>query len=1210
MLNRKLIYINLLLIAVFFAKEISATHLVGGFISYQYQSLTASGARYLVTIKAYRDCRPNPSVDFASNIDVCVYRRDNSQLHKTETFRLISRKPVKPIGRTDCPEALNTCLEEAIYQKIVDLPTSTFGYILKWEVCCRNTQVNLRDDPTEGQPFIGQTYQTIIPPTNVRNSSPYFSEVPVPFICINDTTDAINYAIDPDGDSLVYRLATPWYGASLSINYPGCTQNYFAPVPISNSDYRPGFNGQIPFGATGYVDINPRNGITRYFARQTGNYALAIDLDEYRNGVLLSSTRLDLQILVINCALNNQPTLSTSTSNLSVVAGGRLCFNVVSNDIDNHTVTLSGIGDILTGANGFVGNRATFPTASARGSVTSEFCWQTSCDQVRDDPYLFTAFAVDNGCPSKYKIKNYEIRVRPFNPTLNLNGPTSLCQGEKNVQYTIVANAAFPDDIIGITYDITITGGQLMSQNGNQFVVNWNFGPTQGIIEITPKSIFGCPGRRIQRTIVLRPAASTPIIPTIDTLCENTLKSYSIPSVNGYTYQWWIQNGVFLNASNSNAVNVRWGAAGQAQLKVIQRNEFNCPSDTAFLNIWISKPKTSPIRGRQTVCPFSSLVDYSVTSPNYGSSFLWIVTGGDIVSNPTPNAILVNWGAEGLGVIKVLETNRFGCAGDTITRFVSKTYDLVADSIRGLSNVCEFTTGVEYEVTFTNRSVYTWTVSGGTIINGQGSNKITVDWGGQTTGSVSMFETSIDTVNNKQCVSGVFNYIVNVRPFPIANQIVGPNSYCQSSGDYLFVLNGYANSSYLWTINPNNWTIRGQGNDSVYINSAAFGTYRLSAIETTEFGCEGAQVNIDVEVYPKPTSNAIIGDTVICLPNVANKTYSISGFANSIFNWVVNGGQIINNTNSQITVNWSGQKNNTVTVFEVSEDGCVGDTLEMSVYYDNPSLYLNYLTVNPPPNNDNGIELFWQIFNAERHETPVIIERRKTGTTEAFASVASVIKTEVNYLQTPINTDSFAYDYRIRGTDLCGEPFYSRIHTNVLLTGSKVGAYEVSMNFMPYLGWGNAAITYDIYRYLPESTAYVLYEPNVNSFSAYYNNGQEYYTQCYRVKATKVGTDTVSWSNDICFNFEPILYIPNAFTPNDDDLNDQFILSGGALKTIDFKIFNRWGELLFQSDNLKTFWNGKYKDKLQPQGVYMYSCTYTDFRGKLYSTKGTITLLK
>ena len=104
MLNRKLIYINLLLIAVFFAKEISATHLVGGFISYQYQSLTASGARYLVTIKAYRDCRPNPSVDFASNIDVCVYRRDNSQLHRTETFRLISKKPLKiqsKIGRRE-----------------------------------------------------------------------------------------------------------------------------------------------------------------------------------------------------------------------------------------------------------------------------------------------------------------------------------------------------------------------------------------------------------------------------------------------------------------------------------------------------------------------------------------------------------------------------------------------------------------------------------------------------------------------------------------------------------------------------------------------------------------------------------------------------------------------------------------------------------------------------------------------------------------------------------------------------------------------------------------------------------------------------------------------------------------------------------------------------------------------------------------------------
>jgi gliding motility-associated-like protein len=299
-----------------------------------------------------------------------------------------------------------------------------------------------------------------------------------------------------------------------------------------------------------------------------------------------------------------------------------------------------------------------------------------------------------------------------------------------------------------------------------------------------------------------------------------------------------------------------------------------------------------------------------------------------------------------------------------------------------------------------------------------------------------------------------------------------------------------------------------------------------------------------------------------------------------------------------------------VKVVETSDFGCVGDTITLNVFYDNPSLYLRYLTVNPPPADDNGVEVYWKLQNAPRYNNQLIIQRRRAGSGELFADVGTVNGSVVKFNHTNTNNDVNAWDYRVKGYDLCGKEIYTDVHTSILLTGTKTDAYSVSMNFTPYLGWGSTSIRYDIYRQLKNSTDFELYEANVTDFNAAFSNGLEYYTQCYRVKATKLGTDTVSWSNDICFNFDPTLFIPTAFSPNTDDVNDGYFVKGGALKTFDFKIYNRWGEKLFQTEDLKFVWDGKYKGEDQPQDVYMYYCYYTGFDGKKYSTKGTITLLR
>ncbi len=1209
MFRNRIFYGLIVLLSLLFAKSANATHLVGGFISYEYVGTSSFGARYTITITSYRDCKPG-SIPFEPYIDVCVFQISDNRLYKSYNFVRQSVGKVKPIGRTDCPEATQVCLEKAVYQRQIDLPTSAFGYFVKWEVCCRNTQVNLRDGQG-GTPYIGQTYQTIIPPTNVKNSTAFFTETPVPFICINDTTELNNYAVDPDGDSLVYKLATPWDGASSATNYPGCGPVYSPPVPIDPADYQLGYNGNIPFGANGLCKINPSNGVATVFAQQVGNYAVAIDLYEYRNGVQLSVTRLDLQILVINCGVNTKPSISTTSKKYTIFAGDKLCFNVTGKDKDNQNLSLDGFGDLLTGANGFVGNKATFASASGNSSVSSQFCWQTSCNQARNTPYIFTARVIDDGCPSKYNLVNIEIKVKPFTGKATLTGPNTACEGAKGLVYTISTSADSLPELAGISHQVVITNGVLVSQSLNQIVVNWNRGIAQGEITIQAVSKFGCLGAPFTYKVNLVPSPAKPIVKNIDTVCENSSVNYSTVLTNGYTYQWFVLNGSIFGSSNSNSVSVVWGAPGKAAAYLVHFNQNGCPSDTAVIDVWISKPAVPGIIGKQSICPNAKGLIYTVATASNGSSFKWFVAGGAIYGSSNSNSITINWGNPGLGYVKVIETNRFGCPSDTGYYPVSKSYNLNAEFIEGDTDVCEYTKAQIFTVIYAPNTTYNWTVTGGTLISGQGTNSILIDWGISGLGSLGMYQTSYDSVNQKACVSNLVSRAVNIRAYPTANKINGVLEVCQYSSSGVYSVNGLPNSRYVWMVNGDTSNINGQGTKSILFDYSKEGTFNLEVIETSEYGCSGPNLKLQVIVHPKPRTSPILGDSIICSPNLLNYNYSVTGFNTSKFYWTVSGGlpQAINNL-PNITIDWNGQQYNKLKVVEVSDFGCVGDTVRLDVFYDNPYLYLNYITVNPPPGADDGVDVYWSLRNAPKYNNQFFIEKRAAGSAGIFNTVGTVNGSAVTFNDFNTMNDSNAWEYRVKGFDLCGKPFYTSVHTNILLKGQKLGGYDISMKYTPYLGWGSSTIKYDLYRYLKNTGQYELFEPNMNTFNLSYSNGLEYYTQCYRVKGTKLGTDTVTWSNEVCFNFDPVIFIPNAFSPNDDDFNDAFAVKGGALKSVELFIYNRWGENLFVGKSINDTWDGTYMGKAQAQDVYMYYCYYFGFDGRKYSTKGTITLLR
>jgi gliding motility-associated-like protein len=90
-----------------------------------------------------------------------------------------------------------------------------------------------------------------------------------------------------------------------------------------------------------------------------------------------------------------------------------------------------------------------------------------------------------------------------------------------------------------------------------------------------------------------------------------------------------------------------------------------------------------------------------------------------------------------------------------------------------------------------------------------------------------------------------------------------------------------------------------------------------------------------------------------------------------------------------------------------------------------------------------------------------------------------------------------------------------------------------------------------------------------------------------------------------------LLFMPNAFTPNHDMLNDGFGPQGVVnAQTYNYQIFNRWGELLFETYSVQDTWDGKYQGENCPQDVYAYSIQLTDMFGRFKSYRGSFTLIR
>jgi gliding motility-associated-like protein len=91
---------------------------------------------------------------------------------------------------------------------------------------------------------------------------------------------------------------------------------------------------------------------------------------------------------------------------------------------------------------------------------------------------------------------------------------------------------------------------------------------------------------------------------------------------------------------------------------------------------------------------------------------------------------------------------------------------------------------------------------------------------------------------------------------------------------------------------------------------------------------------------------------------------------------------------------------------------------------------------------------------------------------------------------------------------------------------------------------------------------------------------------------------------------EPAVDVPNAFTPLSGDINSRISVRGYGIKQMQFIIYNRWGQKVFETNNVRTGWDGRFKGTLQPMDVYAYTLEVNFTDGTKATKRGDITLIR
>lgn len=296
------------------------------------------------------------------------------------------------------------------------------------------------------------------------------------------------------------------------------------------------------------------------------------------------------------------------------------------------------------------------------------------------------------------------------------------------------------------------------------------------------------------------------------------------------------------------------------------------------------------------------------------------------------------------------------------------------------------------------------------------------------------------------------------------------------------------------------------------------------------------------------------------------------------------------------------------------DDGSItySNVVEYNPYYDSPkdTVFVELVTVD-----DDSIMVSWSN-NENLNVQNYFVDRHDEfgGWRKAFYETNDTF-----FIDKTVETHRLSYKYRVWYRDFCNNRNPPSNEGQSILLLGQVSNEDFIYNWNHYQEWQlgvkNYIVekTFDVNEPFKEmvildnqATTVIDNKKAIRSDSSFY----------VRVKAIEKGPNPdTSFSNIIKVYPEPVVHIPNAFTPNRDNVNDVLGFDGLGFQRDEFseltlRIYNRWGQRVFETDTYGDFWDGTFKDQECQEGVYTYYVQLRGINNTIYSYSGTVLLIR
>lgn len=1185
---RRLVVLSIVLISS--NADINATHLVGGQLNYR----SIGNNYYEVTVIVRRDCIYGAdTVPFDNPALLGVFYGNGQKAIRVGfdgvvPLKLMNNDTLQETVDNFCPGKFNeVCVHQTIYRDTIFLPFDERGYILAYQRCCRNETLLNITEPLE----TGATYTAHISPENLkeRNSNPVFGAFPPIYACVNKPYYFSHGAIDVDGDSLVYSFCTPFKGKTRLD--PAGRPDF---PPYDTVVWASGYDLSNLVGSP--VAINSRTGEITFTPTIRGQFLFGICVLEYRNGKLIGYAKRDYEVNIVPCGIQPQASftrnsllcsgLDVSFSDQSLNALSYLWYFDFQNNRNLNSTSINpsikypkaGIYEVvLIVKNGECDDTSRQLVQVIDPQLKPDFLIQTDCDTT------IKISIIDQSSASGQIVKrNWNLRGTKDNLNSMDVNPVFKLQGDSLIEINLTitdengCTASIQKSILVNIIDVNLVASELSICNGDsvhlvknpnpRLIYKWN--PTNTLDLSNPSDPIAKPSTTTSYSVTITDGPCSAIRQiTIhvkdklnlklqgDTTVCNGKFDITASSDSSTVFTW--SNNRFFNPTLFTGSRYSDTISGTRKFYVKAGFGEQCVAIDSF--IISNKALKLNYKKEYVLCSGDSIY-VSIQNLNPADTLQFVWEANSIILSPLNQSnILISSPNPGRFVLRFTIRNQFNCSlvdSILIDAANADSPDLSVETTCG---------SLEIKVKTTSSGKIRWDFGDGI---GQSTNKLD-RYIYNKTGTYRIVLES-DSI----CKRTTEKEITVVKLFStILDSIVTCDgiTYLNPSADSTF--------KYEWTPiegldDPNSPNPKATNS----INKKYFVKIYDPKYPDSCF------IEDSICVVVPPAIQLFAGpDTTLCEKNtiLLKANYNLSGlkliWCNSE-NKEIGSGPEIKVTPDKSTFYivkaidaYGCEKSDSVNVtlfeFIASIDGqpiiCKGDSVKLTLHI------------------SKGDSLHFEWFPKES-----ILGNEK--------DTCIIVKPETDQLYKVLVTNSYGCSweasYLVKVSDIQNQLIVDA-DPKQIVPGQKT---QLTATF-------NANWKYH-------------WKPNDGSLSdsSIYNPiATPIKTTSYTVTIVDETGCTASASVTIIVKdcFESV-FVPNAFSPNNDSKNDILFVRSNAATEIDFQIYNRWGEQVFKTSDINIGWDGRYKGELLSPDVFGYGLKFKCFENKEYTKKGNISLLK